>query len=290
MRRTVPLLASMVLGVLLVSGVALAANITCPTGENGLCEGTTGDDTLTGTGARDTIKGLAGIDTLYGRGFPDYLEGGGGNDTLRGEAGNDTFYGDTNDPFSVVGGNDLLLGGPRDDKLYGGPGNDRMSGGPGNDKVDGSSFAPRSNINTMHGDDGDDEVYGGYGELYGDGGDDSLRPNDGDSVVYGGSGNDTLRAGTYRERQGPTDVGYTYEMVGGPGEDSFSVSFINTQLEQPPDDITYDAVDGEHDTIICVTRKKETVRADPLDTFPERSSGGGWHYAREYCDSITIVE
>ena len=74
MRRTMFLLATMAFGLILASGVALAANvISCP---GGLCEGTTGDDEMTGTSATDYMYAKEGNDTLRGLGAFDDLRGG----------------------------------------------------------------------------------------------------------------------------------------------------------------------------------------------------------------------
>jgi Ca2+-binding RTX toxin-like protein len=80
MRKGVLLLASTTVAVLLACGVALAAEVTCPTGDNGLCEGTEEGDTLTGTSDVDTINALGGNDVLIGGGARDRLDGGRGND------------------------------------------------------------------------------------------------------------------------------------------------------------------------------------------------------------------
>ena len=70
MRRTVLVLASITLAVLLASGVALAANIKCDGNDN----------VLTGTESRDTINPFGGNDTVYAKG---------GNDDVRHSYGND---------------------------------------------------------------------------------------------------------------------------------------------------------------------------------------------------------
>jgi len=89
MRRTVLLLATVAFGLILASGVALAANvIACP---GGLCEGTTGDDEMTGTSGTDYIYAKEGNDTLRGLGAFDDLRGGPGNDDLDGGRGNDQY-------------------------------------------------------------------------------------------------------------------------------------------------------------------------------------------------------
>ena len=69
----------MLMGVLLVSGVALAKNFT----------GTFRDDQISGTKRADTIKGREGNDRLSGRSGPDEIIGGEDHDRIRGGNGND---------------------------------------------------------------------------------------------------------------------------------------------------------------------------------------------------------
>ena len=84
-RRTILLVAAMAVGLLVDSGVALAANpISCEDDTVAPCDGTTGDDEMTGTSATDHMYANAGNDTLRGLG---------GFDDLRGEAGNDNLDG-----------------------------------------------------------------------------------------------------------------------------------------------------------------------------------------------------
>src|SRR5215212_7584728 len=88
-RRTIPLLATIVVALMVAGGVALAANvIQCP---GGLCEGTTGDDEMTGTADTDYLYAKEGNDTLRGLGGFDDLRGGPGNDDLNGGGGNDQY-------------------------------------------------------------------------------------------------------------------------------------------------------------------------------------------------------
>ena len=100
MRRTLLLLASMGLAMLLASGLALAANT----------RGDENDNVLTGTSSRDTINPFGGNDIVYALG---------GNDDVRHSYGND-----------------YILGGSGDDTLRGGFGNDHIWGGPGRDLID----------------------------------------------------------------------------------------------------------------------------------------------------------
>ena len=100
MRRTLVLLASISLAVLLATGVALAANI----------KGDENINVLTGTSSRDTIIPFGGNDTVYALG---------GNDDVRHSYGND-----------------YIFGGSGDDTLRGGFGNDVIWGGPDKDLID----------------------------------------------------------------------------------------------------------------------------------------------------------
>src|SRR5829696_1803731 len=103
MRRTVVLLATMVLSLLLASGVALAV-------------------VKIGTDGPDTLRGTKDSDVLSGRGGTDWIEGRGGSDVIRGGPGND-------DPLSsrAIGS---LDGGPGADVISGGPGVDDLWDGP----------------------------------------------------------------------------------------------------------------------------------------------------------------
>ena len=96
-RKTILVLASVALAVLVVGGAAWAANV----------QGTGGDDVLSGTENRDTINPFDGNDTVRALG---------GNDDVRHSFGNDTIYGGA--------GNDTLRGGRGNDAIYGGPGKD----------------------------------------------------------------------------------------------------------------------------------------------------------------------
>ena len=73
MRRTIVLLATMTLTLLVASGVALAIN-------------------EIGTDGPDTLKGTNGADNLFGKGGNDTLFALAGNDNLLGGAGKDEVY------------------------------------------------------------------------------------------------------------------------------------------------------------------------------------------------------
>jgi len=101
MRRTGVLFAATLLALVVFSGVALAATISCVAGVD--CFGTTQADTLNGTNS---------IDRLFGKGRGDTLNGFGSSDIMFGQ-----------------GGADKLFGSSGIDRLTGGPGNDELSGG-----------------------------------------------------------------------------------------------------------------------------------------------------------------
>jgi len=111
-RRAVLVLLAMVGALMLSSGVALAATITCLP-----------DEDCFGTEDADTLEGSISDEYMFGRG---------GNDTLNGLGGNDELYGEE--------GNDNLLGGASADRLVGGPGRDMSNGDGGDDTY---YFGPR---------------------------------------------------------------------------------------------------------------------------------------------------
>ena len=127
-RRTLLLLTTMAMAMVMASGVALAKAITCPTGSNGQCVGTFGADVITGTDNTDTIDGKFGADTINALGSPDTINGGGGADTIDGGTGDDVIRDDTG---NFARDNDTLKGGEGANELYGRGGNDTFDSGPG---------------------------------------------------------------------------------------------------------------------------------------------------------------
>jgi len=89
MRKTLLLLTTMALALLLAAGVALAATVTCQVGV--ACNGTSSADTITGTTSNDTIKGLGGNDKISALDGIDKINGGPKNDNMNGGPGNDTY-------------------------------------------------------------------------------------------------------------------------------------------------------------------------------------------------------
>jgi RTX calcium-binding nonapeptide repeat (4 copies) len=98
-KRALLIVATMMLGVVMLSGVVLAKNVT----------GTNRVNELKGTNKADKIRGLGGPDDINGREAADELYGGSGKDKVRGQRGRDY----------IDGGRDT-------DKLFGDRGNDTM--------------------------------------------------------------------------------------------------------------------------------------------------------------------
>ncbi len=115
-RRALLIMATMGLGVMLLSGVALAKTI----------DGTPGPDDLVGTDKADVIHASGGKDYVSGLAESDVLYAGGGNDTVIGREGNDRIYGNA--------GSDMLFGNLGNDKInsVGDGGRDVVNCGPGN--------------------------------------------------------------------------------------------------------------------------------------------------------------
>jgi Ca2+-binding RTX toxin-like protein len=117
------------LGVLLVSGVALAATVNCaPLAFR--CTGTDGNDTINGTVRTDDIYARRGDDVVRSYGAQDFIEDGAGDDKVYGGAGNDIFA-----LLDQNAGNDRYYGGDDHDTVWGGPGRDVVFGGNGPDFI-----------------------------------------------------------------------------------------------------------------------------------------------------------
>src|SRR5215213_3019234 len=86
--RALLIVATTLLGVLVLGGAALAATKTC---SDNPCVGTNGPDRLKGTDAKNEIRGLRGPDYLTGKPRADELYGHRGRDELYGGGGNDTM-------------------------------------------------------------------------------------------------------------------------------------------------------------------------------------------------------
>lgn len=149
-----------------------ACTIVGDEGRNNL-DGTSGDDVICGLGGQDRMRGLGGNDTLIGGEGNDRLDGGAGNDALDGGPGRDlALYGGSGSPIDA----DMLAGTVSSSS----EGLDTLEGIRG---IGGSQFA-----DTMVGDDGPNEFFGGMGV-------DQIDGGAGDDVLVGGEGNDALNGG-----------------------------------------------------------------------------------------------
>jgi Ca2+-binding RTX toxin-like protein len=262
-RRTLLLLTTVGVGVLLAAGVALAANlITCP---GGLCEGTTGDDEMTGTSGTDYLYAKEGNDTLRGLGAFDDLRGGPGNDDLDGGRGNDQYnvY-DNNWGVDRISGDG---GGAEDWLIF------QISSGaltidliPTAGQPEVSSGANRINfasdvvIEWVQAGPDKDTIKGNNADNYlsGANDDDTLmgrRGNDdllGDIVVFSNVGNDTLNGGAGND-----------DLEGGPGNDTLNGGPGIDTLDGGPGSDAFYTRDGEADEIICGPGADNVVEADP---------------------------
>ena len=143
--------------------------------ENGVAQGTSGDDYIRGTAGDDTIIGSDGSDLIYGRG------------------GDDRLYGNT-DSFGDTRGHDTIYGGSGDDKIIGA---NRALGQHGDDYL----LAPKDCSVYFHGGSGDDTLIGAQeaDTLIGGNGDDSLDGGLGSDVLRGGLGSDQFVVGHRNE-------------------------------------------------------------------------------------------
>jgi Ca2+-binding RTX toxin-like protein len=109
LRRVGLILATMSLGVIVLSGMALAL-INCTTTTP--CEGTNEPDTLVGNARENFIEGLMGEDYIAGKGARDRLFGGRDNDELHGGGGPDKISGgkhSDSDTLYGENGNDTII-------------------------------------------------------------------------------------------------------------------------------------------------------------------------------------
>jgi hypothetical protein len=137
MRRSIVLLATMALTLLVASGLALAVTKIGTEGRNFL-KGTDKTDNLIGQGETDLIFGLAGDDNLLGGSGKDIVQGNtferslGGIKNVAGGNGNDVVFGGKgSDKVMGQEGNDFLSDGELENAVK-----DDLSGGTGNDVLD----------------------------------------------------------------------------------------------------------------------------------------------------------
>src|SRR5215212_6107232 len=129
MRRTILLLATMALTLLMAVGVALAVNKIGTQGRDFL-QGTDGADHLVGKGENDRIFSLGGKDNMIGGPGKDWVWG----------ARRRSFHGDLPVHYTSSGGEKHLVGGSGNDVLWGGKGSDNAVGNSGNDLLIGGEY------------------------------------------------------------------------------------------------------------------------------------------------------
>ena len=139
MRRTILLLATIALTLVVAAGVALAVN-------------------KVGTDGRDFLKGTDGADNLVGNDDSDRIFGLAGKDNLIGGPGKDAVFGGSERLPS--GGDKKLVGGPDNDVVFGGKGSDIILGNEGNDLV---ANGPNRSTDKLYAGNGND-VVGSFNE------------------------------------------------------------------------------------------------------------------------------
>ncbi len=248
-RRAVLVTTIMTAGLVVASGVALAATITCT---GGLCVGTSQDYTINGTNRKDTMRGRGGDDTLRGREQSDIVLGQADNDTLLGQEGSDKLTGGT--------GNDALSGGVTGNDVYAfgeGWGQDRLTDDfSGRDALDFSALTSDVRVIVIASADYDEasdgtntlnfpstviieDVRGGAGDdVIGantangtDANNHRFFGNGGGDLLEGGSGDDALNGGAGADVYG-FDDGWRSDTIAADssGNDSLSFSVVATYV------------------------------------------------------------
>jgi len=205
-------------------------------------DGGSGNDIIklgSGSGSSSEVFGGVGDDEIWGSTGDDIISGGFGRDIIRGLGGDDTIVGDNAEftantlrvRVNVSDSNDRIYGGIGSDIILGGGGDDIIDGNENDDLIlgDGALITGLNGVfavstasvaeserdiaggaDLLHGDDGDDVIYGGRGNdfIYGDNHEDRLYGEAGEDNIYGGSENDLLRGGGDKDN-----------LFGGSGED-----------------------------------------------------------------------
>ena len=221
-------------------------------------EGSLGNNILKGLSGEDDLYGFDGNDTIEGGNGDDNLGGGQGNDSLLGGDGADVLYagddyedpdgndvlngGAGNDELSAEGGADILIGGKGND-LYFARSIDTLveKSGQGTDEIYASdeSWTLATNFENLTVIMSSTDFLIGRGnaaanrlsmydisssltksgELYGEGGNDTLETDVRFMTMDGGSGNDTLLAKLVHEFTGGT---VENTLLGGDGNDALN--------------------------------------------------------------------
>jgi Ca2+-binding RTX toxin-like protein len=153
---------AMVGAVVVGSGVALAASITCAVNP---CLGTDDPDSIQGNNNYNEVYAGASNDLVVVFGGGDTVFGDEGNDIVVGYAGQDTIYGGPDGDGSALGTSfdDNNLEGQEDsDVVYGGAGNDYIDAAF-NDKP--SEFPTTEPVDYSYGGGGNDHIYAADGNV-----------------------------------------------------------------------------------------------------------------------------
>lgn len=209
-RRALLLTALMAAALVVASGMAFAATISCPNRDGKLCVGTPRGDTMTGRNSADDIRGRSGSDTLRAGKGSDKLRGDLGNDTLQGAGGNDTYL------FDDGWGQDSIS---RDNsgvdtlEFSATSANLSVDLVPTSGTAEASSGTSTLNItntelvienvrggtgrNNIKGNEANNRLFGNadHDALYGRGGNDTLSGGASTDDLYGAAGNDTMNGG-----------------------------------------------------------------------------------------------
>ena len=231
MKRRVALLLTTIVGALLLSsGVALAATMTCKAGVD--CLGTKNADTLNGTDGKDNMFGRRGGDALKGLGEYDSLHGQRGMDRLLGGLGNDDLFGGAGDDTLNGGrGIDLYLFGNRWGKdsitketAYGAEiyfSSDIEGEAPATSDV---IVDLRSGAGPEAKDEGGTSTINWEGNVvnnvFGGNGDDEVIGNTSANKIYGYGGEDTIFGREGNDRINVVDASFGDTVHCGPGEDT----------------------------------------------------------------------
>jgi Ca2+-binding RTX toxin-like protein len=202
------------------------------------------------------------------------IEGNGGDDTIEPASGN---FADANvHPLTSV----LIDGGAGNDTISTFPtvttpgASLTFNGGDGNDTINAMDVScPAANPPTLaiSGDAGDDiltgSAFGCNSVIHGGDGNDTINGNSGTDQLFGDAGNDSITGGSG-----------AVTMDGGPGTDSLSAG---NDVLHPTND-TFDAVDGERDTITCGFGA-DIANIDQFDIVPSPASPNA-------CEQVNVTQ
>ena len=194
-----------------------------------------------GLGGDDTMNGNAGDDVMFGGCANDTMHGNQGEDYMEGNPGADIMFGD-DDQDDMIGGTSQGGGGVADegDVMHGNDGQDVMVGDNGSIIRPGGVSLADGTINrtvtlfdlscgsglagndTMNGNDGNDDMFGGCAvdTMHGNDGDDYLEGNGDGDIMFGDVGQDDMIGGTSQGGGANPDGADT--MAGGDGSETLA--------------------------------------------------------------------